>query len=177
MNLARRVMTLPGRWHRSRGFGIHSPFAFDFVTNVLRRRRGYGLYADERLGRVTPAGDVAFAMLVSRVAAALAPARVAATAPVAWLDAACGAAVSSAGHVDSLLVVPDVADDAAIARALATVMEQGGAVVARRDDGRLRRRLIGSMTSGMTFATGSGTLVAVGRRDLPLNHFDLHFQG
>lgn len=40
----------PLRWWRTRGFGIHSPFAFCFVGEVLRER--YAYYAYERIGRL-----------------------------------------------------------------------------------------------------------------------------
>lgn len=31
----------PGRYRTSRGFGVHSPFAFDFITKVLRDRKAF----------------------------------------------------------------------------------------------------------------------------------------
>ena len=34
------------RLHRSKGFGIHSPFAFKFVLNVLRERMPYYAYEE-----------------------------------------------------------------------------------------------------------------------------------
>lgn len=37
------------RWRHSRGFGIHSPFAFRFVCEVLNPPRAYGFYAYEEL--------------------------------------------------------------------------------------------------------------------------------
>lgn len=36
----RRIMTWPRRRWRSRGFGIHSPFAYSFVTEVLAKKGG-----------------------------------------------------------------------------------------------------------------------------------------
>ncbi len=43
MNRLRRYITAPMRYNRSKGFGIHSPFAYDFVTTTLRERcRYYG---------------------------------------------------------------------------------------------------------------------------------------
>lgn len=47
MGLARRYITALWRHHRSRGFGIHSPFAFGFVTQVLREKSPY--YAYDRI--------------------------------------------------------------------------------------------------------------------------------
>lgn len=41
LNLVERF----NRWRHSRGFGIHSPFAFRFVTEVLCLPKEYGYYA------------------------------------------------------------------------------------------------------------------------------------
>lgn len=67
MGWLRRALTSWSRHHRSRGFGIHSPFAFRFVREVLRERLPY--YAYRRInalraqaatlcrGKVIPAGE------------------------------------------------------------------------------------------------------------------------
>lgn len=44
MNKLRRYYTALHRYSRSKGFGIHSPFAFDFVLRVLRERCQYYAY-------------------------------------------------------------------------------------------------------------------------------------
>ena len=46
MGIIRRYRTAITRHHRSAGFGIHSPHAFNFVTNVLRGRLPYYAYDD-----------------------------------------------------------------------------------------------------------------------------------
>ena len=46
MNKLRRYYTALRRYSRSKGFGIHSPFAFDFVLRVLRERCRYYAYTD-----------------------------------------------------------------------------------------------------------------------------------
>lgn len=46
MSRLRRYLSAPRRYNRSKGFGIHSPFAFDFVTSTLRERCRYYAYAD-----------------------------------------------------------------------------------------------------------------------------------
>ncbi|MBO7609244.1 MAG: hypothetical protein J6S96_03455 [Muribaculaceae bacterium] len=46
MGIIRRYRTAIKRHHRSAGFGIHSPHAFNFVTNVLRGRLPYYAYDD-----------------------------------------------------------------------------------------------------------------------------------
>lgn len=42
----KRYITAIKRYHRSKGHGIHSPFAFYFVLNVLRGRLPYYAYED-----------------------------------------------------------------------------------------------------------------------------------
>lgn len=39
MGRLRNIIRWPGRYRTSRGFGVHSPFAFDFITKVLRERK------------------------------------------------------------------------------------------------------------------------------------------
>ncbi len=51
MGLIRRYRTALMRHHRSRGFGIHSPSAYRFVTEVLRERCPYYAYDEIRAWR------------------------------------------------------------------------------------------------------------------------------
>lgn len=44
MGRIKRYRTAISRHHRSRGFGIHSPFAFNFVCHVLREKSPYYCY-------------------------------------------------------------------------------------------------------------------------------------
>ena len=46
MGKLKRYCTALKRYHKSKGFGIHSPFAFSFVLNVLREKLHYYAYAD-----------------------------------------------------------------------------------------------------------------------------------
>lgn len=39
------------RWRHTRGYGVHSPFAYRLVTHVVRPAKHYGYYAEERLKR------------------------------------------------------------------------------------------------------------------------------
>ena len=45
MKVWKRYLSAWSRHHRSGGFGIHSPFAFSFVREVLRQRKSYYAYA------------------------------------------------------------------------------------------------------------------------------------
>ncbi len=46
MGRLRRYRTALRRYRHSKGFGIHSPFAFSFVLNVLRERNPYYAYSE-----------------------------------------------------------------------------------------------------------------------------------
>lgn len=51
MKSIKRILTSFNRYKRSKGFGVHSPFAFYFITNVLRERLPYYAYANIELRR------------------------------------------------------------------------------------------------------------------------------
>lgn len=47
MGKIRDIIRWPRRYRTSRGFGVHSPFAYDFITKVLRQREAsYYSYAE-----------------------------------------------------------------------------------------------------------------------------------
>ena len=46
MKRLKRYTSALTRYHKSNGFGIHSPFAFNFVTKVLRERLPFYCYAE-----------------------------------------------------------------------------------------------------------------------------------
>ncbi len=66
----RRLISWPKRRWRSRGFGIHSPFAYDFVTGTLAPRRPGG--CDEAL-RGLPQSDFKRLRLLYRCVRKLRP--------------------------------------------------------------------------------------------------------
>ena len=51
MGTSHRYRTAWSRLHRSSGFGVHSPFAYKFITCVLRARLPYYAYAELRILR------------------------------------------------------------------------------------------------------------------------------
>lgn len=51
MGKVKRYCTALTRYRKSKGFGIHSPFAFRFVLRVLREKSSYYAYADIDAGR------------------------------------------------------------------------------------------------------------------------------
>jgi len=47
MKMLDRLRSFPRRWRNSHGFGVHSPFAFHFITKVLRDKHAvYYAYAE-----------------------------------------------------------------------------------------------------------------------------------
>ena len=46
------IATLYKRWRHSRGYGVHSPFAFRIVRNVIQSPKGYGYYGYEVINRM-----------------------------------------------------------------------------------------------------------------------------
>ncbi len=47
MKALHKLLAYPSRWRRSRGFGVHSPFAYNFITKVLREKDAeYYAYAE-----------------------------------------------------------------------------------------------------------------------------------
>jgi len=47
MRTLKRALRHPSRWRRGKGFGVHSPFAFNFITKVLGEKdAAYYAYAD-----------------------------------------------------------------------------------------------------------------------------------
>lgn len=44
MNLIKRYYTAFRRYNRSKGYGVHSPFAYNFIRNVLREKYPYYAY-------------------------------------------------------------------------------------------------------------------------------------
>lgn len=53
------------RWRHGRGFGIHSPFAYDFITRTLRERLPY--YGYERLAAAQFSADGSDALSIRRL--------------------------------------------------------------------------------------------------------------
>ena len=70
----RRTITWPKRRWRAGGFGIHSPFAYSFVTEVLSRR---GAAGHEKLLDGLNGEDLHFASLLLRCIEYLKPATIA----------------------------------------------------------------------------------------------------
>lgn len=92
------------RWRRSRGFGVHSPWAYTVITDILTPHYAYyaypkvnGLFTEQpRLGR-----------MVYRLLAYLQPAAVDVLGDRRWADLA---AMSGCGRAGRILVVDDATE-------------------------------------------------------------------
>lgn len=47
----RRILSYPARLRRTKGFGVHSPFAYEFITEVVRPQKGYAYSAYAEIDR------------------------------------------------------------------------------------------------------------------------------
>lgn len=176
---------------RSRGFGIHSPFAFRFVTTVLRQQGEYYAYSDLR--RLTSGRKPEFARctLMFRLVCEFRPQSV-------ILDPALGGCVREAvAKADSRVrcVAPDEAgcDDELsdclmildgcslecmqakdVFRLIDRVLAGDGVVVVIGISRQLYADIKNLMAAGMSF-TNRRTAVFVSRRDLPRQDFEVNF--
>lgn len=48
INWLKRTLKAPDRFRTSKGFGVHSPFAYAFITRVLRESLPYYAYSDQK---------------------------------------------------------------------------------------------------------------------------------
>jgi len=182
MNLPRR-----GWWQRlrhGRGFGVHSPFAYRFIREVLRERYAYYSYeCIDSFADAWPGGRDSARMLF-RVAAFIQPRHVAAgTSELSLIAAeiismACPRAVVSADvrSDTDFIVLFDEADmvDAAFG------CVAGGATAVMPDSrmpaaAALLERLRSTLAYGHCFINGRRTAVFVGRRALPAETFAVRF--
>lgn len=166
------------RQYTARGHGVHSPFAYMFINDVLREcRHGYTYYACEQIQRhdATAAGRRLARLvlrLVSRIPGGIGDTLIAEQHPL--LDT-----VLSPGNLTGrrLLVICN-RDHRHIKEACLRAIKDGGdgtvIIVTTGLDataGELRR----GMTRGMSFTSGTGLTVIVADSSLPLTHYNLSF--
>ena len=150
------------RYRHSKGFGVHSPFAFRFITEVLGERCPY--YDFERL-------KSPHQRLLYRIAARLAPATygVAGQVDGTPVGMACPQAELCFGAVDLI-----VAGSGAVADEIFPTLDEGGVVVI---DGKCRELVeilkgyLDAKTYGMTFDNGKDMCILVAYHHLPRQDF------
>lgn len=153
--------------HR-RGFGIHSPFAFRFVTEVLCQRLPYYAYST--------IGNDRRVRLLMRLCVELAPATVAllidSPAPYAAAVAAASRETAIIGD-DAELTVADAA--ASTPEALEALARSGRHMMLINLSRERAATIQAAIPTGMTFYNLHGTLIAVARPHLPRQDFDVAF--
>ena len=162
------LLTAFTRLRHSRGFGIHSPFAFRFVTEVLCQKLPYYAYAE--IGR-----DRRLRLLY-RLMAEFRPARVAIySSTPAPLEATVRRASAKAtlSHSKPQFVVADDLD--ADPESYLRLLADGAHALILNASPSLRPRIAAALSAGMIFDNGHGTLVVASHRHLPRQDFDVKF--
>lgn len=175
MSNRRRWWGWLARWRHSHGYGVHSPFAYDMIVNTLRGRDPY--YAYQHID--AQAGGH---RLILRVACRLKPRVVSASghdsrqvmSVMRMYDSR--VTFSTSLPLDMAILTPGACRDDYV-RAV-EVLRAGGCVIlldSRSDTDGLRLIAESMPASGlMTFSNGR-VYIAVGRADLPRQHFELYF--
>lgn len=179
----RRLIKTPRRLARSKGFGVHSPFAYSFIRDTIRCRNSYYAYtAIEQLSRQAGCRESDL-KLIFRIACRFDITRFA----VYGKEAAVLKQVLSLTRHDSECVgtdgdrVPQMAVADCSAELTAEEMAQlrrtvsAGGVVVLINVSRISNtlaRITTGMTRGMSFA-GRRTAIVAGFSYLPRQHFDI----
>lgn len=153
------------RWWRSRGHGVHSPFAYRFITTVLRQRGAAAYYAWPRV-EAMPSPE--WHKPLFRLVCEFAPSRVDA---LRLADTEREAIALADSRVEVCADTPGI--PFAGIRLTAPGVE---VLVERNITGHDSRwaALLASMTSGMTFTDGL-VGIAVIRHDLPRQDYEVNF--
>lgn len=185
----------PRRFMRSRGFGVHSPFAFNFINGVLRPGRGCTYYAYRSLGAICAESGgrlrVSDMRLLHRMICALRPTAFCAIGPDSGHTVRCAALAARSMTVVSdparlpaegrVMILATAEPSASVREAVAARVASGGAALLAIGAPQLAAATDSALDDagfGMTFsgAPRRGTLmVAVARIHLPRQHFNLIF--
>lgn len=160
------------RWRHGRGFGVHSPFAFDFIRSELRPPRGYGYYLYEQIpqSKEYSAGTL---QLLFRVSQRLQPQTAAVGGPAEIsraLQLACPTIRIGSETPDLLVVAEDKDCNVQEFKHLVILPPYTSAKLA------LWQRVLSESKSGMSFGgSHSRALVYVANPKLPRQDFDIRF--
>lgn len=158
------------RLRHSRGFGIHSPFAYRFVTEVLCQRLpyyGYRTVGHDRTHRLLLRLTAYFRPVTAAVYAAdTRPAE-------ATMCLADSKIKFTSADTIPTFVVADAAH-APLERYLGNIVAGAHALVLHTD-GPTMAAIRAAIPAGMTFDNGHGTLVVAGYPHLPRQDFDVKF--
>lgn len=161
------VLTLLRRLRHSRGFGVHSPFAYRFITEVLRQPCAY--YAYDTLG------DDDTLRTVFRVALHCRPSRAAILSQRPGLAQTISAACPATELTRTAAVADMIICDATEAPASLPNAPDGRYIIFLGRDRTLWRQLLRRMPCGMTFDNRRTMAVAACLTHLPRQDFDIDF--
>lgn len=176
----------PAWWRRlrhGRGFGVHSPFAYRFIREVLRERCAYyGYTTADAVAAAWPAGRRG-ARLLLRVAAFAQPRLVLLACPAPMASAAASIVAAAAPHAAPAPCACSDADFAILGSSADTdtafrIAKAGGTLfVPQRSPATdaLLQRIAAELPFGHIYANGSGTAIYIGRHTLPAEQFDVRF--
>lgn len=176
MRKKRNITHWLSRFRHSRGFGVHSPFAFSFITQTLRDKSStYYLYPaiEYNGGR-----DKSELKLLLRVLCRLHPASVDILSIAQYkIIADIVKEVDPATLINKVenpefMIVENTND--IDCESLTRCLESGGNVFFFNVDEKILD-VSNRMTHGMTFSNGK-VMIAVGRPDLPRQHFEINFK-
>lgn len=172
MRLLPRRLTAPLRhWRTAKGFGVHSPFAYHFITRVLRERLPY--YDFDRLAEVRGAVSAHDARLIYRLTDYFQPSTAAVSGPLA----------APAGKIMQMahpaIKLADKTSGEAVDMIIGSFHSihdpnQAPVCVIFCQKKTEIERLASQVTHGMTFAQGH-ILICVSRHGLPRQDFRLRF--
>lgn len=159
---------------RSRGFGIHSPFAYDLVQNTLRERKGYGYYPSD------PIDCHHDLRLILRLVARFQPRRVLVSGDVndeiVKTVRRADSRIAFTGDTPDMVIISghDISDISLLTAC--KTLRAGGVVLSldRRKSTPQIKRMKDVMECGMTFFSRHKWL-AVGARHLPRQDFEVSF--
>lgn len=156
------------RWWRSRGHGVHSPFAFRFITMVLRGRGTY--YASAELEAMP---DPAWHTLLFKLVCEFEPAQVTADLPLSAYEARAIALADSRATVVYRQVTSPKGDNT-FTQTVSMSSPKGNVTIVCDITAAptLWSGIISGMDAGMTFTKGRFG-IAVSRPDLPRQDFEI----
>lgn len=167
-------MFLWSKFRRSRGFGVHSPFAFDLLSNTLHEPKGYAYYPD---------GDIdknPVLRLIMRLVARFTPRRVMVSDdPDGLISRAVARAdsrVSLTGDAPDMVILSGSNDSPQAVDSALEAIKTGGVVfiINRRKVPDIARLLKKNMTRGMTFYSRHKLLI-VAAPHLPRRDYEISF--
>lgn len=181
---AAKLLSRPARFFRSRGFGIHSPFAYSFVRDVIHCP--YDYYAYPQIHQIAHSHGVDFRRLtlIFRVANSqdCRNARCFGSSSPAVMETLrllrSDFVAAPADSTPDLVVATANSDSGALLPASIAAIASGGAVILfgnRRRDTPLSTiwtRILDSSAAGMSFADSS-VAIFVGKSHLPRQDFEI----